>query len=42
MATRKRHTPWAGRAQAGPADRMLADGKDIGDVCRELQISEQT
>jgi transposase-like protein len=24
------------------ADRMLGEGKDVADVCRELQISEQT
>jgi putative transposase len=24
------------------ADRLLTDGKDIADVCRELQVSEQT
>src|SRR5262249_33516583 len=24
------------------ADRMLGEGKDVDDVCRELQVSEQT
>ena len=24
------------------ADRMLNEGKDVSDVCRELQVSEQT
>jgi putative transposase len=24
------------------ADRLLTDGKDIAEVCRELQVSEQT
>jgi transposase-like protein len=24
------------------ADRMLNEGKDVADVCRELQVSEQT
>ena len=24
------------------ADRMLGEGKDVADVCRELQIAEQT
>ena len=24
------------------ADRMLAEGKEIADVCRELQVAEQT
>jgi transposase-like protein len=24
------------------ADRMLAEGEDIADVCRELEVSEQT
>ncbi len=25
-----------------PADRMLGEGKDVADVCRELGVSEQT
>lgn len=24
------------------ADRLLGEGKDVADVCRELQVSEQT
>ena len=28
----------AGRAQAGDADRMLGEGKDVADVCRELGV----
>lgn len=24
------------------ADRMLGEGKDVADVCRELRVSEQT
>lgn len=24
------------------ADRILAEGKEVADVCRELQVSEQT
>jgi transposase-like protein len=35
------HAP-AGGAQANQADRMLGEDKEIADVCRELQVSEQT
>jgi len=38
VTTRKRHSP----ERAGAADRMLGEGKDVADVCRELQVSEQT
>ena len=41
MATRKRHTPEVVRKLA-QADRMLGEGKDVADVCRELGVSEQT
>jgi putative transposase len=41
MATRKRHTPEQVVRKLTQADRMLAEGKDA-DVCRELQVSEQT
>jgi len=40
MTARKRHSPeWVVR-KLSHADRMLAEGKDVADVCRELQISE--
>ena len=42
MTTRKRHTPEQVVRQLTQADRLLTDGKDIADVCRELQVSEQT
>src|SRR3712207_5650614 len=42
MMTRKRHTPEQVVRKLTQADRLLADGKDVADVCRELQVSEQT
>jgi len=42
MTTRKRQTPEQVVRKLTQADRLLADGKDIADVCRELQVSEQT
>jgi putative transposase len=42
MATRKRHSPEQVVRKLATADRMLGEGKDIADVCRELAISEQT
>jgi transposase-like protein len=42
MASRKRHTPEQVVRKLAQADRMLGEGKDVADVCRELQVSEQT
>ena len=42
MVTRKRHTPEQVVRKLAQADRMLGEGKDVADVCRELAISEQT
>jgi putative transposase len=42
MATRKRHTPEQVVRKLASADRLLGEGKDVADVCRELQVSEQT
>jgi putative transposase len=42
MATRKRHTPEQVVRKLAQADRMLGEGKDVVEVCRELQVSEQT
>ena len=42
MTTRKRHTHEQVVRKLTQADRLLTDGKDIADVCRELQVSEQT
>jgi putative transposase len=32
----------AGGPKLTQADRLLGEGKDVADVCRELQVSEQT
>ena len=42
MTTRKRHTPEQVVRKLTHADRLLGEGKDVADVCRELQVSEQT
>ena len=42
MTTRKRHSPEQAVRKLGLADRMLGEGKDVADVCRELQVAEQT
>ena len=42
MTTRKRHSPEQVVRKLTQADRLLADGKEVADVCRELQVSEQT
>jgi transposase-like protein len=42
MTTRKRHTPEQVVRKLTQADRLLAEGNDVADVCRELQVSEQT
>ena len=42
MATRKRHTPEQVVRKLAQADRMLGEGKDVADVCRELQVTEAT
>lgn len=42
MAGRKRHTPEQVVRKLTTADRMLAEGKDVAAVCRELQVSEPT
>ena len=42
MATRKRHSPEQVVRKLTQADRMLGEGKEVADVCRELQVSEQT
>lgn len=42
MATRKKHTPEQVVRKLATADRLLNEGKDVADVCRELQVSEQT
>src|SRR5215213_2845033 len=42
MTTRKRHTPEQVVRKLTQADRLLSEGKDVADVCREMQVSEQT
>jgi transposase-like protein len=42
MTTRKRHTPEQVVRKLTQADRLLVEGKEVADVCRELQVSEQT
>jgi methylmalonyl-CoA mutase cobalamin-binding subunit len=36
MATRKQQTPEQVARKLAQADRMLGDGKDVAEVCREL------
>ena len=42
MTTRKRHTPEQVVRKLTRADRLLGEGKDVADVCRELGVAEQT
>jgi putative transposase len=42
MTTRRRHTPEQVVRKLTQADRLLAEGKDVAGVCRELGVSEQT
>ena len=42
MTTRRRHSPEQVVRKLATADRMLNGGKDVADVCRELQVSDQT
>ena len=42
MTTRKRHTLEQVVPQLTQAGRLPVEGKEVADVCRELQVSEQT
>ena len=42
MTTRKRHTPEQVVRKLTQANRLLGEGKEIADVGRKLQVSEQT
>lgn len=42
MTTRRRHTPEQVVRKLAQADQMLGEGRDVADVCRQLQVSEQT
>ena len=39
---RRRHTPEQVIRKLREADRMLAEGKTTGEVCRRLEVSEAT
>jgi len=39
---RRRHTPEQVIRKLREADRMLAEGKTIGEVCRQLEVSQAT
>ena len=41
MTTRKKHTPEQVVRKLTQADRLLGEGKDVADVCRELGVSER-
>ncbi len=41
MAARKRHTPEQVVRKLAQAGRMLGEGRDVAEVCRELQVSGQ-
>lgn len=38
----ERHTPEQVVRKLAEADRLLGEGKSVADVCRQLQVSEQT
>lgn len=42
MATRKRHSPEQVVRKLTTADRLLAEGKDVAAVCRELGVGTVT
>jgi putative transposase len=42
MTARKRHNPEQVVRKLTEADKLLGEGKDVADVCRALQVSEQT
>lgn len=42
MTARRRKSPEQIVRMLGQADRMLANGADVADVCRELEISESS
>ena len=42
MTKRKRHTPEQVIRKLGEADTMLVAGKDVGQVCQALGVSEAT
>src|SRR5262249_18307023 len=40
--TRRRHTPEQVVRKLREGERLLGEGKDLGEVCRHLEVSEQT
>ncbi len=42
MARRRRHTPEQIVRKLREADRLLAEGNDVAEVARQLEVSEQT
>ncbi len=38
----RRHTPEQVIRKLREADRLLAEGKEVGEVCRHLEVSEPT
>jgi transposase-like protein len=42
MGRRKRHTPDEVIARLREADRLLSEGKPVGQVCQQLGVSEAT
>lgn len=42
MGKRKRHTPDEVIAKLRDADRLLSEGKTVGQVCQQLGVVEQT
>lgn len=39
---RKCHTPEQIAGKLGTANRLLAEGETVADVCHELEVAEQT
>jgi len=39
---KKRHTPEQIVRKLGQADRLLGEGSTVADVCRQLEVAEQT
>jgi len=42
MATRRRHTPEQIIRKLGEAERLLAEGRQVPEVAKALEVSEQT
>jgi putative transposase len=42
MAKRKRHSPDEVIAKLRESDKLLSEGKSVGQVCQQLGVAEQT